>query len=151
MQKATFGAGCFWGVEKTFRAVPGVLDAAVGYTGGAFPNPTYQDVCGGNTGHAEAVQVEFDPAIISYGKLLDVFWRSHNPSRPRHDDDSGSQYRSAIFFHDGAQEAAARESKETLQNSGRYDTPIATEIVPATMFYRAEEYHQRYAEKHGRG
>lgn len=151
MEKATFGAGCFWGVENTFRAVPGVLDAAVGYTGGAFPNPTYEDVCGGNTGHAEAVQVEFDPALVSFAELLDVFWSSHNPTTPDgQGSDSSSQYHSAIFFHDAVQEEAARVAKETLQNSGRFNAPVTTEIVPAATFYHAEEYHQRYVEKQGR-
>lgn len=151
MDKATFGAGCFWGVEKTFRGVPGVLDAAAGYTGGAFPNPTYEDVCRGNTGHAEAVQVEFDPALVSFEELLEVFWSSHNPTQPGRESDSiGSQYRSAIFFHNAAQEEAARVAKETLQNSGRFNAPVTTEIVPAATFYRAEEYHQRYVEKQGR-
>jgi len=151
MDKATFGAGCFWSVEKTFRGVSGVLDAAAGYTGGAFPNPTYEDVCGGNTGHAEAVQVEFDPAVVTYKELLEVFWSSHNPTTPDgQGSDSGSQYRSAIFFHDAAQEEAARVAKETLQNSGRFNAPVTTEIVPAATFYRAEEYHQRYVEKQGR-
>lgn len=151
MDKATFGAGCFWSVENTFRAVPGVLDAAVGYTGGAFPNPTYEDVCRGNTGHTEAVQVEFDPAVVAYKELLEVFWSSHNPTTPDgQGSDSGSQYRSAIFFHDAAQEEAARVAKETLQNSGRFNAPVTTEIVPAATFYRAEEYHQRYVEKQGR-
>lgn len=145
MEKATFGAGCFWSVEETFRGVPGVLDAAAGYTGGAFPNPTYEDVCRGNTGHAEAVQVEFDPALVSFEKLLEVFWNSHNPTQSgRESDSSGSQYRSAIFFHNAAQEEAARGAKETLQNSGRFNAPVTTEIVPAATFYRAEEYHQRY-------
>ena len=151
MRKATFAAGCFWGVEAAFGVVPGVSATVVGYTGGTFPNPTYEDVCRGNTGHAEAVQVEYDPAVVSFEQLLEVFWNSHNPTTPGYQGaDIGSQYRSAIFFHDSAQEEAARMSKETLQNSGRYQTPVTTEIVPATTFYRAEEYHQRYLEKQGR-
>ncbi len=151
MDKATFGAGCFWGVENTFRGVRGVVDAAVGYTGGAFPDPTYKDVCRGNTGHAEAVQVEYDPALVSFEKLLEVFWSSHNPTRPGQKSDGRvSQYRSAIFFHNAAQEEAARVAKENLQNSGRFNALVATEIVPAATFYRAEEYHQRYMEKQGR-
>jgi peptide-methionine (S)-S-oxide reductase len=151
MHKATFGAGCFWGVEAKFAAVQGVSSTLVGYTGGTMPNPTYKEVCRGHTGHAEAVQVEYDPALVSYEELLRVFWSSHNPTTPdRQGADIGSQYRSAIFFHDSAQEEAARMSKETLQNSGRYKTPVVTEIVPAASFYRAEEYHQHYLEKKGR-
>jgi peptide-methionine (S)-S-oxide reductase len=149
MQKATFGAGCFWGVEAAFSAVPGVVSTLVGYTGGTFPNPIYQDVCRGNTGHAEAVQIEYDPAVVSYQALLDVFWSSHNPAG-RQGEGGGSQYRSAIFFHDREQEEVARMAKESLQNSGQYQTPVATEIVPAVTFYRAEEHHQQYLKKRGR-
>lgn len=150
MEKATFGAGCFWGVEAAFRQLPGVTSTAVGYEGGNFANPTYKDVCRGNTGHAEVVQVEYDPAQISYDQLLEVFWSNHNPTTlNRQGPDIGTQYRSAIFFHNAEQEAAAQVSKENLQNSGRYNRPIVTEIVPAGTFYRAEEYHQQYLEKRG--
>jgi peptide-methionine (S)-S-oxide reductase len=148
--KATFAAGCFWGVEAAFRQVPGVLDAAVGYSGGALPNPTYEDVCTGRTGHAESVQVEFDPARVSYDQLLDVFWENHDPTTlNRQGPDVGTQYRSAIFVEGPEQEKAAKESKERLEKSGRYRRPIVTEIVPAQPFWRAEDYHQRYLEKRG--
>ena len=151
MQTATFGAGCFWGVEAAFRRVPGVSAACVGYTGGSLENPTYEDVCTGRTGHAEAVQVIYDPAQISYEQLLDVFWNCHDPTTPnRQGPDMGTQYRSAIFYHTPEQEAAARAAKEKLDKSGRYRRPIVTEIAPAATFYRAEEYHQRYLEKRGR-
>ena len=150
MQKATFGAGCFWGVEATFRQMAGVTSTAVGYEGGTFDNPSYKDVCRGNTGHAEVVQVEYDPSQVSYEELLEVFWSNHNPTTlNRQGPDIGTQYRSAIFVHDAEQESAARTSKEKLQNSGRFQRPIVTEIVPATTFYRAEEYHQQYLEKRG--
>lgn len=150
MAKATFAAGCFWGVEAAFRQVRGVISTQVGYTGGWLPNPTYEDVCTDQTGHAEAVQVEYDPTQVTYEQLLDVFWRIHDPTTlNRQGPDVGSQYRSAIFFHTPEQEAAAKASKERLQNSGRYSRPIVTEIVPASEFYRAEEYHQQYFEKHG--
>jgi peptide-methionine (S)-S-oxide reductase len=148
---ATFGAGCFWGVEAMFRALPGVLDATVGYLGGTTPNPTYKDVCRGNTGHAEVVQVEYDPAQISYEKLLEAFWNSHNPTHHnRQGWDFGSQYRSAIFFHTPEQQAAALKSKAELETSGRFTKPIATQITPASAFYRAEDYHQQYLAKSGR-
>jgi peptide-methionine (S)-S-oxide reductase len=147
---ATFGAGCFWGVEAAFRRVPGVLDAAVGYTGGHTENPTYKDVCTDRTGHAEVVQVTFDPAQVSYEKLLDVFWEEHDPTQVnRQGPDFGKQYRSAIFFNSPEQEAIAKKSKAALEASGKVRRPIATEITPATTFYRAEEYHQRYLEKRG--
>ncbi len=150
LERATFAAGCFWGVEATFRAVKGVKNTTVGYTGGKFKNPTYADVCGGGTGHAESVLVEFDPAEISYDQLLTVFWACHNPTTPdRQGPDEGSQYRSVIFYHTPAQKESALASKQKLEKSGKYKQPIVTEIVPATTFYRAEEYHQRYAEKHG--
>jgi peptide-methionine (S)-S-oxide reductase len=150
MAKATFGAGCFWGVEAAFRQVKGVTDTAVGYSGGTLKNPTYQDVCSDRTGHAEVVQVEYDPSQVSYETLLNVFWENHDPTQlNRQGPDVGRQYRSVIFFHTPEQEAAARASKEQLQSSGRYRRPIATEIVPAAEFYRAEEYHQRYLEKRG--
>ncbi len=148
--KATFGAGCFWGVEAQFRQVPGVTSTAVGYTGGTFDNPSYQDVCSGATAHAEAVEVDYDPDRVSYEDLLEVFWNNHNPTTPnRQGPDVGTQYRSVIFFHSPEQEAAARASKEELQQSGRFPAPIVTQIVPATTFWRAEEYHQQYLEKRG--
>ena len=147
-ERATFAAGCFWGVEATFRAIPGVLQTAVGYTGGHVPSPTYRQVCGHRTGHAEAVEVWFDPAQVSYAQLLETFWRSHNPTtRHRQGLDFGSQYRSAIFYHGAGQEALAIESRDLEQKSRRRQ--IVTEITPASAFYRAEEYHQRYLEKHG--
>jgi peptide-methionine (S)-S-oxide reductase len=150
MEKATFGAGCFWGVEAAFRQVDGVTGTEVGYSGGSFPNPTYKDVCSGRTGHAEVVQVTFDAARVSFEELLDVFWQNHDPTTPnRQGPDVGEQYRSAIFFHSGEQEATARASKARLQASGRFRRPIVTEITPASAFYRAEEYHQRYLEKRG--
>jgi len=150
-ETATFAAGCFWGVEAAFRAVPGVVDTQVGYTGGHTKNPTYKQVCSDTTGHAEAVQVTFDPTLVTYEQLLDVFWRIHNPTTPnRQGPDVGSQYRSVIFYHSPSQEAAAKASKERLAASGKYgEAPIVTEIVPAATFWRAEEYHQRYMEKHG--
>ena len=149
IEKATFGAGCFWGVEAAFRQIKGVTATAVGYSGGHFENPTYKDVCRGKTGHAEVVEVEYDPALVSYEELLSVFWHNHNPTTPnRQGPDVGTQYRSAIFFHNAEQEAAARASKEKLQKSDRYKNPIVTEITPASQFYRAEEYHQQYFEKH---
>jgi peptide-methionine (S)-S-oxide reductase len=149
-EKATFAAGCFWGVEAAFRQVPGVLDAAVGYSGGAFPNPTYEDVCTGRTGHAESVQVEFDPARVSYDQLLDVFWENHDPTTlNRQGPDVGTQYRSVIFVEGPEQEKAAKESKERLEKSGLYRRPIVTEIASAQPFWRAEDYHQRYLEKRG--
>jgi peptide-methionine (S)-S-oxide reductase len=150
MAKATFAAGCFWGVEDAFRQVEGVTSVTSGYTGGTTKNPTYKDVCGGRTGHAEAVQIEFDPARVSYLELLAVFWKSHDPTTlNRQGPDVGSQYRSAIFFHDPQQEAAARASKDVLIKEGVFKKPIVTEITPASEFYRAEEYHQQYFEKQG--
>ncbi len=150
MEIATFGAGCFWGIEVAFRQVPGVTDAVVGYSGGRTANPTYKDVCTDGTGHAEVVQVTFDPAQVSYEKLLEVFWKIHDPTQlNRQGPDFGTQYRSAIFFHSPEQEAVARKSKEQAQASGRFRRPIVTEITPASTFYRAEEYHQRYLEKRG--
>jgi peptide-methionine (S)-S-oxide reductase len=149
-EKATFGAGCFWGVEVAFRQVPGVVDATAGYLGGALPNPTYQDVCTGRTGHAEVVEVTFDPSRVTYEDLLDVFWNSHDPTTlNRQGPDRGTQYRSAIFYHDEPQKAAAEASKERLGATGRFPRPIVTEITPTSTFYRAEEYHQRYLEKRG--
>ena len=150
MAKAIFGAGCFWGVEAAFRAVNGVDDIAVGYSGGTTTNPTYRDVCSGTTGHAEVVEVTFDPARVSYDELLDVFWASHDPTQVnRQGPDFGTQYRSAIFTLDDAQFAAATASKVAEDASGRQRRPIATEITPASTFWRAEEYHQRYFEKQG--
>lgn len=150
MPKATFGAGCFWGVEEAFRKVPGVVQATVGYAGGTLPDPTYEEVCSGATGHAEVVEVEYDPSRVSYEQLLDTFWHVHNPTtRNRQGFDVGTQYRSAIFYHDESQHAAALASRAALDASGRFGRPIVTEITPAAPFYRAEEYHQRYFEKHG--
>lgn len=147
---ATFGAGCFWGVEVTFRNTPGVRDALVGYLGGTLANPTYKDVCTGRTGHAEVVQVEYDPAEVSYEKLLDVFWENHNPTTlNRQGPDVGTQYRSAIFYHTPPQKRAAEKSKAQLEASGRFRRPVVTEITEATTFYPAEDYHQRYLEKRG--
>ena len=148
MEKATFGAGCFWGVEAAFRKVEGVVSATVGYAGGSSKNPTYKEVCSGKTGHAEVVQVEYDPSTVSYQKLLEVFWQIHDPTTlNRQGPDIGTQYRSAIFFHNPEQEAAAVASKEQWQKSGRFKNPIVTEITPASEFYRAEDYHQQYFEK----
>jgi peptide-methionine (S)-S-oxide reductase len=147
-EKATFAGGCFWGVEAEFRRIEGVTATTVGYTGGSTPNPSYKQVCTGRTGHAEAVQVEFDPSQVSYEDLLDAFWRMHDPTQlNRQGPDVGTQYRSGIFFHGPEQEAAAAASKERAQ--GHFRRPIATEITPASEFYPAEEYHQRYFEKKG--
>ena len=148
--KASFAAGCFWGVEAAFRQVPGVLATAVGYEGGTTENPTYEDVCRKNTGHAETVEVDFDPKRVSYGQLLDVFWENHDPTTlNRQGPDVGEQYRSAIFFHDADQEREARASKENLEKSGRYRRPVVTEIAPARQIWRANDYHQQYLEKRG--
>ena len=147
---ATFGAGCFWGVEVTFRQIEGVLDAAVGYSGGKSANPTYEDVCSDRTGHAEVVQVTFDPARVPYDRLLDVFFTSHDPTTlNRQGPDVGTQYRSAIFYHSDGQKAAAEAARERWGASGRFRRPIVTEVSPAQPFWRAEEYHQRYLEKRG--
>jgi peptide-methionine (S)-S-oxide reductase len=149
-EKATFGAGCFWGVEATFRQIPGVKATAVGYMGGTLRNPTYQDVCTDRTGHAEVVQVEFEPGEVSYDELLKVFWENHDPTQlNRQGPDVGTQYRSVIFYHSPEQKASAEISKEERQRSGAYTRPIVTQIVPATEFWRAEEYHQQYLEKRG--
>lgn len=149
-EKATFAAGCFWGVEAEFRKLDGVLATTVGYTGGHFQNPSYEDVCTDKTGHAEAVEVEFDPSKISYDNLLEIFWENHDPTTMnRQGVDVGTQYRSAIFFHSPEQESKARASKEKLAQSGRFKKPIVTEILPAATFYKAEEYHQQYLEKRG--
>ena len=148
--KAIFAAGCFWGVEQTFREVPGVIDAASGYTGGQKDNPTYQEVCTDETGHAEAVEVFFDPEKVSYDTLLNIFWENHNPTQlNRQGPDFGSQYRSAIFYHSESQKAQAEASKAALEASKKFRNPIVTLIEPAVTFYRAEEYHQRYLEKRG--
>jgi peptide-methionine (S)-S-oxide reductase len=151
LDKATFAAGCFWGVEDAFRRVKGVVSTRVGYTGGHFENPTYEDVCTGLTGHAEAIEILFDPSMVSYDELLDVFWSIHDPTTlNRQGPDTGSQYRSAIFYHSQEQEKAAVLSKEKLQSSGRYINDIVTEITNASYFYPAEDYHQQYFEKTGR-
>ena len=150
MDKATFGAGCFWGVEAAFRQVKGVKATAVGYAGGALDNPTYKEVCSDRTGHAEVVQVEYDPAEVPYEDLLAVFWDNHDPTTlNRQGPDVGTQYRSVIFFHSPEQEAAARASKEALDASGRFKRPIVTQILPAPAFWMAEDYHQQYLEKRG--
>jgi peptide-methionine (S)-S-oxide reductase len=150
MAKATFGAGCFWGVESAFRQVKGVTDAAVGYAGGTLKNPTYQDVCTDRTGHAEVVQLDFDPAQVSYEELVRVFFDIHDPTTlNRQGPDFGKQYRSVIFFHDAEQEAIARRIKDELDASGKLPRKIVTQISPAPEFYRGEEYHQRYFEKKG--
>ncbi|HWA98212.1 MAG TPA: peptide-methionine (S)-S-oxide reductase MsrA [Pirellulales bacterium] len=152
MAKAMFGAGCFWGVEETFRKLPGVQATAVGYSGGGVPNPTYEQVCTDTTGHAEVVEVEYDPATISYEQLLDVFWANHDPTTlNRQGPDVGKQYRSAIFYYTPEQQAAAESSKQKLDASKRLRRPVVTVIEPAKPFYRAEEYHQRYLEKRGLG
>lgn len=148
MKKATFAAGCFWGVEKIFMKLPGVISTQVGYAGGRTKNPTYEEVCSGRTGHAEALEVDYDPNQISYGKLLIVFWQYHDPTtKDRQGPDVGSQYRSAIFYYDEEQKNIADQSKVLLDASGIYGSKIVTEIVEAGPFYRAEEYHQKYLEK----
>lgn len=150
METATFAAGCFWGVEETFRQVPGVVETTVGYLGGHTANPTYKDVCTDETGHAEVVQVTFDPSKVSYDKLLDVFWSAHDPTTlNRQGPDIGTQYRSAIFFHSSEQERQARASKEKMQASGKFRRPVVPEITPASTFYSAEDYHQKYLAKRG--
>lgn len=150
LQKATFAAGCFWGVEETFRNVRGVVDTAVGYAGGATERPTYEEVCSGRTGHAEAVEVTYDPTQVSYEALLQIFWENHDPTTPnRQGPDVGEQYRSVIFTHSPEQEAAAAASKASLTEAGRFRRPIVTQIVPAPTFWRAEEYHQQYLAKRG--
>ena len=150
-KKATFGAGCFWGVEAAFRQLEGVTKTEVGYEGGSLENPTYEDVCSHTTGHAEVVEVTYDPEQISYEQLLDVFWAKHDPTQlNRQGYDIGDQYRSVIFVHDEEQEQAAIRSRTELDNSGRYRAPIVTQIEPAGTFYVAEDYHQQYLEKQGR-
>lgn len=148
--KATFAAGCFWGVEEAFRHIKGVTSTTVGYTGGTKENPSYKDVCTGTTGHAEAVEVEFDPAQVSYRELVAAFFQNHNPTTlNRQGPDVGAQYRSAIFYHDAEQEAEARESIAALEKARIFNRPIVTEVKPAAPFYRAEEYHQQYLAKRG--
>ncbi|HET9742840.1 MAG TPA: peptide-methionine (S)-S-oxide reductase MsrA [Terriglobales bacterium] len=150
METATFAAGCFWGVEETFRNLPGVVATSVGYLGGTTANPTYKDVCTDRTGHAEVVQVEYDPGHVSYEQLLDAFWSAHDPTTMnRQGPDIGTQYRSAIFFHTPEQERLARASKEAMDRSGKFRRPIVTEITSAGPFYRAEDYHQQYLAKRG--
>jgi peptide-methionine (S)-S-oxide reductase len=153
LQVATFAAGCFWGVEEAFNEVKGVKSTKVGYTGGMFENPSYSNVCTGKTGHAEAVQIQFDPNEVSYQELLDVFWSIHDPTtRNRQGPDVGSQYRSIIVYYTPAQELIAKKSKEDLEKSGKFKgRNIVTEIVPASLFYKAEEYHQKYYQKKGGG
>lgn len=148
---ATFGAGCFWGVEEAFRTLPGVLSTAVGFMGGDKEDPSYEDVCRTETGHAEVVEITFDPEQINYEQLLEVFWNNHNPTQlNRQGPDVGDQYRSVIFFHDDNQKEAALASKKDLEDSNTWPKPIVTEIVPAQTFYKAEEYHQQYLAKRGK-
>jgi len=150
MVKATFGAGCFWGVEERFRTTPGVISTAVGYEGGEMDNPTYKEVCTDTTGHAEVVEVEFDPSRVSYDELLNIFWANHNPTtKNRQGPDVGTQYRSVIFYHSPEQKAMAEASKAALSSSGKWKNEIVTEIMPAGTFYKAEEYHQKYLYKRG--
>lgn len=150
LEKATFGAGCFWGVEQVFRQVPGVTDAAVGYAGGKVANPTYRQVCADDTGHAEVVEVTFDPAKVTYARLVDIFFKIHDPTTlNRQGPDVGDQYRSVIFYHGDEQRKVAEQVRNAAAKSGRYRNPIVTFIEPAPTFWRAEEYHQRYFEKHG--
>jgi peptide-methionine (S)-S-oxide reductase len=152
MEKATFAAGCFWGVEDAFTTISGVISTRVGYTGGRMEHPSYHDVCSGMTGHAEAVEVTFDPAIISFDQLLSIFWQCHDPTQlNRQGSDLGTQYRSAIFFHSEAQRLVAEESREELDRSGRLRRSVVTEIAPCAEFWAAEEYHQKYNQKHGGG
>ena len=151
MEKTTFGGGCFWGIEYSSNKVPGVLEAPVGYSGGSLENPTYQQVCSGQTGHAEVVQVKFDPNKVSFQELLEVFWNIHDPTTlNRQGPDVGTQYRSAILFHSQEQETLARKSVQNLTEQKRFSNPIVTEISPIDVFYLGEEYHQRYFEKQGR-
>jgi peptide-methionine (S)-S-oxide reductase len=150
MEKATFGAGCFWGVEAAFRRLPGVTETAVGYAGGHTPDPTYEEVCTDRSGHAEVVEVTFDPAKIRYEDLIETFWKNHDPTQlNRQGPDTGTQYRSVIFTHSDEQREVAEESKAALERSGRLKKPVVTQILPAPAFHRAEEHHQQYLEKRG--
>ncbi|WP_018249662.1 peptide-methionine (S)-S-oxide reductase MsrA [Orenia marismortui] len=151
MEKATFAAGCFWGVQALFDKIDGVISTTVGYIGGETENPTYKEVCTDTTGHAEAIEINFNPSKVSYDKLLDIFWQNHNPTTlNRQGADLGTQYRSAIFYHNQIQKESAIKSKEVLENSNKYKDPIVTEIISATNFYPAEEYHQKYLAKRGK-
>ena len=151
MEKATFGAGCFWGVEAAFQNIKGIKSTIVGYMGGKLKNPTYEDVCTDKTGHAEVIQILYDPAKISYEHLLNIFWSIHNPTQlNRQSNDIGTQYRSVIFYHNEKQKQIAEKSKNKQQKTGKYQKPIVSEITPAKEFYPAEEYHQKYLEKHGK-
>ena len=151
MEKATFGAGCFWGIEYAFCKIAGVREAPVGYAGGTTPNPTYQQVCSGQTGHAEVVQVEFDPNKVTYEELLKVFWTIHDPTTlNRQGPDIGTQYRSAIYFHSPEQDASVKAAIFEIGKSGKYTDPIITEVAPIDKFYLGEDYHQKYFEKQGR-
>ncbi len=148
MEKATFAAGCFWGVREVFSGIKGVVSTAVGYTGGTAENPTYEEVCSGKTGHAEAIEVTFDSELVTFQDLLAVFWSIHDPTTPdRQGPDVGTQYRSAVFIHDARQRTIARASRGELAESGRFSDPIVTEVLPASQFYRAEDYHQGYIAK----
>ena len=150
IQKATFAAGCFWGVEEAFRVLKGVKSTTAGYTGGTMENPTYEDVCTDKTGHAEAVEIEYESDEITFKQLLEVFWDIHDPTQLNSQGpDVGTQYRSAVFYHSEDQKKEAEESKEAQQGSGKFDRDIVTEIKPASKFYRAEEYHQKYVQKRG--
>ena len=152
LEKAAFAAGCFWGVEETFRRVKGVVNTTVGYMGGILQHPTYEDVCTGRTSHAETVLVEYDPSKVSYAEILQVFWRCHDPTTlDRQGPDAGTQYRSVIFYYTEQQKNEALASQRKLEKAGVYNRPIVTEVVPATTFYKAEDYHQRYLEKRGGG
>lgn len=149
--KATFAAGCFWGIEELFRQQPGVISTKVGYIGGQTVNPTYPDVCTGQTGHAEAIEIEYDPEKITYDTLLELFWNNHNPTTPNQQGpDIGTQYRSVIFFHNAEQANKAEHSKALLEKTHRFAQPIITQIIPASTFYLAEDYHQQYAAKRGK-
>lgn len=150
MMKAMFGAGCFWGIEEAFRRIPGVIETAVGYSGGSLTKPTYQDVCSSSTGHTEVVEVTFDESKVSFGQLLDLFWTIHDPTTlNRQGPDVGTQYRSAIYYVDDVQKAEAEASKALMQASGKFRRPIVTEITPASTFWRGEDYHQQYLAKRG--
>jgi peptide-methionine (S)-S-oxide reductase len=150
MEKATFGAGCFWGVEAAFQQIPGVVETAVGYEGGALENPSYKDVCTDRTGHAEVVEVTFDPGKVKFERLLEAFFSLHDPTQlNRQGPDWGTQYRSVVFFHSPGQETAAKRAIEQLGAEGRFSKPVVTQVVPAQTFWRAEDYHQKYLEKRG--